>query len=311
MNPSLTLWILCDGKRGHENQSLGLAEAVARLTPTTIHRIDVDPQRNPWTRLRQARLAAEQLSRPDLIIAAGHATHLPLFTLSRKFKAKSIVLMHPSLPMGWFDLCLIPAHDFANPPARENLVITRGVLNRIPPPTNRKREGGMILIGGPSASHGWNGDALIDAVGRITQFGKWQITDSRRTPVDFLEQLQTRFPNVNIVNHAQTSADWLPDRLCSSSQIWVTEDSVSMIHEALSSGANVGILPMPAIKKKSRVVRGLEWLIAGKYLTTYSNSLPEMGLVTRAPRILRESDRCAFHLLGKFGHLNPNNSHRF
>ena len=39
MNPGrkLVVWLVTDGKPGHENQSRGLAEALARATPTEIH----------------------------------------------------------------------------------------------------------------------------------------------------------------------------------------------------------------------------------------------------------------------------------
>ena len=54
MNRALTLWLLLDGKPGHENQSLGLAEAIGRLTPSTVHQIPVAAQRGPLGRIRTA-----------------------------------------------------------------------------------------------------------------------------------------------------------------------------------------------------------------------------------------------------------------
>ena len=38
---SLTLWRLTDGKRGHDNQSLGLVDALTRLVSIEVHDIEV------------------------------------------------------------------------------------------------------------------------------------------------------------------------------------------------------------------------------------------------------------------------------
>ena len=94
-----------------------------------------------FQRLRLAREASANLPPPDLILGAGHATHLVLWWLARKHRTQSIVMMKPSLPMAWFSLCLVPAHDFRVPPQGENLIVTQGALNRVAPPTDAVRSG--------------------------------------------------------------------------------------------------------------------------------------------------------------------------
>jgi len=75
----LTIWVLTDGKRGHENQSLGLAEALARKTPA---RLEIIPAAENWTHAINWLLGrfppGLNQPRPDLILAAGHDTHGPL-----------------------------------------------------------------------------------------------------------------------------------------------------------------------------------------------------------------------------------------
>ncbi len=70
----------------------------------------------------------------------------------------------------------------------------------------------------------------------------WTLTTSRRTPVDFLAQLDVDRPQLTVVPCAQTGPDWLPEQLARAAQVWVTQDSVSMIYEALTAGAAVGLL---------------------------------------------------------------------
>lgn len=295
----LTLWLLGDGKAGHENQALGLAEALGRLTPCTIHRLSLAGARGLLGRIQAARAAATGLPAPDLIVAAGHATHPALWWLARQQRAKSIVLMRPSLPPGWFDLCIAPAHDFprgAN--HRPKLILTRGALNRVAPPHTAARTGRMILVGGPSAAHGWDGAALRQAIEEITASGDWQMADSRRTPAGFSEEIRQRLPAVQVVPHQQTTPDWLPGQLAAAAEVWVTEDSVSMIYEALSCGAKVGLLPAPRLNPSSRVIRGLDELIASHTLTPYANWLTTRTLAYPSEP-LREADRCAAEVLGR------------
>lgn len=300
----LTLWLLGDGKAGHENQALGLAEALGRLTPCAIHRLSLAGACGLLGRIGAARAVAAGLPKPDLIVAAGHATHPALLWLARHQRAKSIVLMRPSLPLGWFDLCLAPAHDFPHGANhRTNLILTRGALNRVAPPDTAARAGHMILVGGPSTSHGWDSEALLQAIQQITASGRargvWQLADSRRTPAGFSELIRRVLPAVQVVPHQQTTPDWLPGQLAAATEVWVTEDSVSMIYEALSSGAKVGLLPAPRLQSSSRVLRGLDDLIASHCLTPYASWLATRTLAYPSEP-LREADRCAAEVLARF-----------
>jgi uncharacterized protein len=295
----LTLWLLGDGKPGHENQTLGLADAIARQHSCTIHRISVAGQRGIFQRVRAASEASAGLPPPDLIIGAGHATHLALWWLARKHRAKSVVLMKPSLPLGAFDLCLVPAHDFQIPPQRENLILTQGALNRVTPPTVAARSGGLILIGGPSATHGWDGKALLTALQEISASGDWQLTNSRRTPVGFIQELKNQLPGIEILPHQETRPEWLPAQLAKAADVWVTEDSVSMIYEALSSGARVGLLEMPRTRTDSRVLRGLDALVSQRFLSVFTEWRVN-GKLSPPPAILREADRCASEVISRW-----------
>lgn len=263
-----------------------------------VHRISIAGVRGFFPRIRTAIRASGGLPKPDLIIAAGHSTHPSLLWLARKHHARSAVLMKPSLPMSWFGLCIVPQHDFPNGAARKNLILTHGALNRVAPPAGAARTGKIILIGGPSASHGWDGARLIESLTDISNAGTWQLTDSRRTPAGFIEDIHKQLPAIEIFPHPETTPDWLPAKLATADEVWVTEDSVSMIYEALSSGARVGLLPAPRIQQDSRVLRGVEALISQKFLTTFSEWKATRRLGS-PPSILREADRCAEVLLDR------------
>ena len=292
----LRLWVLCDGKPGHENQSLGLAEAMSRMTSCEIHRLQLPANAGWFRRTRAAVKLAKSLPAPHFIFGAGHATHAPLWWLARRTHATSVVLMKPSLPISWFDVCIAPQHDFPSKTPPANLIQTRGALNRVLPGPPQ-RQGKLILVGGPSKTHGWDGQKLLQQLSAITRgSGPWQLTDSRRTPNGFLSAARQVLPGVSFHPHASTPPGWVPSQLAQSSEVWVTEDSVSMIYEALTSGARVGLLPSPRIKSRSRVLSGLDTLIEEGFLTPFA-SWQASGKLHHQPVPLREADRCAQQLL--------------
>jgi len=299
------IWLLCDGKPGHENQSLGLAEAIGRRVRCEIHRIDLSAAAGMLGRHFLAMQANRDLPRPDLILGAGHSTHASLWWLARKTGAKSVVLMRPSLPLGCFDLCIAPAHDFLEGFERTGLVLTRGALNRVKDAAGEK-SGKLILIGGPSKTHGWDGDSLLEMLALATDRGGWELTDSRRTPDGFLDQVRARLPGVTAFSHEETPPDWVPEKLGQAKEVWVTEDSVSMIYEALTSGARVGLLPLPRLKSGARILNGIDRLLAEKFLTPFAG-WREFQRISSPPEILREADRCAEIVIA---HLTSMNQHQ-
>ncbi|MBK1790516.1 mitochondrial fission ELM1 family protein [Persicirhabdus sediminis] len=306
-----SLWILSDGKLGHQNQSLGLAEALAnQFPPEQKPRIEITSLSGwLWQRLCQVRRASRAFDSPPIaIIAAGHKTHLPLMRAASKLKAPSILLMKPSLPCKYFDHCLVPEHDLLDKTACPNTITTKGALNRVPAHSQQtaipKENLGLVLLGGESKEFTCDSETLASQLQEIANHSdikQWQVTDSRRSPVDLLckidSSLYEKFP------HQETNADWLPSQLSSAKEVWVTRDSISMIYEALSSGAKVGLLPMPRKNKDSRVSRGVDELLNDKFLTSFEEWQQTRQLHT-APHILSEASRCAELLYEKLA-LKP------
>jgi len=126
------------------------------------------------------------------------------------------------------------------------------------------------------------------------------MADSRRTPAGFLGLLAEEEAAGLVVHpHQATGPDWLAQRLATAAEVWVTEDSVSMVYEALTAGARVGVLPMPRLRAGSRVVRGLEQLAADGYVTLYGEWRGSREL-RPPPARLAEADRCAAIVLERF-----------
>ena len=150
--PQLVVWRFADGVRGHENQSDGLIAALARRTRVSVHTVST-PRNRRIEVLWRTLLAVDYrtLPNPDLLVGTGQATHLPMLAARHRRGGHVVVLMKPSLPVAWFDLLIVPAHDHLQ--ARPNLITTRGSLNRIRPAAEKNHHEGLILVGGPGREH--------------------------------------------------------------------------------------------------------------------------------------------------------------
>jgi mitochondrial fission protein ELM1 len=281
MGDPTRILVISDGKAGHENQSLGLAEAMARLRPAEIHTLRLDGEKGFLGRLKAAVAQSRKFPCPDFVLAAGHATHPPALWIARKYGARSVSLMKPSLPVSWFDHCICPEHDFIGKTVPPNVFTSKGALNRVRP-SEAVRSGKLFLIGGPSKTHGYDESALIARIREIAADGGWQVADSRRTPETFLPSLRKQLPDMTVFPHQETQPGWLAATLSTAETVHVTEDSVSMIYEALTGGAKVGVLEMPRLRPDARVIRGLEALKSEGFFDPHS-----------PPRPLAEADRCA------------------
>lgn len=286
MSNPLSLLILTDGKKGHENQSLGLAEAMLR-------------RRSGRYQVLTQSDAPPTEEQPTAIITAGHRNHLRLLRLAKRYRCPSIVIMKPSLPSFLFSHCLIPAHDLRGKAVARNVTVTVGSLNRIPETIPPKQPKGLIMLGGPSKHFSWAEDQLIEALtlllAKRTDL-QWTVGNSRRTPDSTWKKLQTIAGKATLVPHEKTAPEWLPEELLTSTEAWITPDSSSMIYEGLSAGCRVGTLPLPPLK--SRLAIAQDTLVADNWVTAFDAATAGQPLPP-PPATLRETARCAEVLLAK------------
>lgn len=298
---SVTIWRLVDGTRGHDNQSLGLSRAIARLCGARCY--DIPAHRMRVRDFLRGRFpAGKRLPDPHLILGAGHATHPCLLAARRARGGRAVVLMKPSLPMRCFDLCLVPQHD--NVSECHQMVATQGVLNTIEASSKVRADRGLILIGGSSAHSRWEEKQIVEQLNGLIEQApnmKWRVTDSRRTPKE-TSKLLASLSGSNVEFHAceDTGPDWVSQELKLASHAWVTEDSVSMVYEALSSGAAVGLLQVPLIKP-GRIARGIRQLVETGKVTSYRDWQKGQKLAVPDP-VINEATRCAALICDRFLH---------
>lgn len=296
------VWLLTDDKPGHRNQLRGLADRLSALSGAQIRWISVGENKpSLWRCWRGVNLAPE-LPAPALVIAAGSGTQRSLLATGREFGCPTVLLMKPNFPYSWVDAAIVPAHD--RPPLRGNVLVTRGVLNAVSPVAELAADPhGLLLIGGVSKHFGWSNAALIEQILALCNEApswRWTLTDSRRTPPEFMDALVARAPaNLELVAHATTGPEWLPVQLGASRRVWVTPDSVSMVYEALTAGVPTGLFDLPAAEpgRRGRIVSGLQELIEAGLATTFARRLELRD--DRRPQ-LWEADHASRWLLQRF-----------
>jgi mitochondrial fission protein ELM1 len=305
MKRAINLWRLSDGRAGHDNQSLGLVEALSRQHAVNTVTIDSN---GAWRGVRNVLARTASSARPQLIIGAGHATHAALILGAWRYRARSIVMMSPSLPYALFDLCIVPEHDGIR--QRKNIVYSIGALNRIQVSTDRDPMLALILLGGPSRHYRWDQHIILKQVNELIAARpqlQWIIATSPRTPHQTTKALST-VEKATLMRYENTAPDWLPTTLSQASLVWVSEDSVSMIYEALSSGVPTGLVriqqapretqPAPhrlasavhTLRESGRLIATQQWL-DGSYQATRMEPL-------------READRCAQQILERWPDLH-------
>lgn len=297
---NIVIWRFSDGRAGHDSQSKGIILALKNHVDCETHEISVPLSLSSycWSLLKKLPLISH-LPDPDLLVGAGHACHFPMLLCRHVRGGHTIVLMRPSLPSRWFDLCLIPAHDRAR--QYSNIISTEGPLNTLLPSSNLSPDQGLILIGGVSKHFEWDERKLIKQIEQIlaSEDLNWTITDSPRTPLTTRVLLQALCEDkASYVPFPGNSGSVLPNLLQKSGIIWVSEDSMSMIYETLSTGASVGVLRMPA-KPNSRLADVAPSLAEKQLLTLFDDWLTNKSL--KPPiNTLAESARCAEILIQRY-----------
>ena len=269
----LTIRVVTDGRAGIENQALGLAEAVARLTPAMIQTrrvrwraaFDWLPAGLKTPAMLEpafdAPFPADGEPWPDLWIAAGRAS-LPLsLAAQRQSRGRGLVvqIQDPRLDPGRFGLVIAPAHDGLTGP---NVVPITGSPHRITPerlaeaapafaavlePLPRPRV--AVLVGGRSKAFDLTPDHAAVLANRIAaaveaEGGSLMLTCSRRTPEAAKAVMTDRLSALPGLIWDGEGPNPLFAMLHFADHILVTEDSANMAAEAASTGRPVHILPM-------------------------------------------------------------------
>lgn len=259
----LTIWLLSDGAPGHLSQSRGLVDALARFrelrcieVPLTLRRKWLKRLLRPCLPLSPALSRAvlpwvyhleQPASRPDLIISSGGNTLLASALLARVLSVPNVYSgTRKGYPPAAFS-CVVSVTPQGGP---GNLVlplppVPAALVQRLPAVNDKAPL--CLLIGGDGAGYHYREQdwlALCEGIKRITaRCGRrWCISTSRRTGAKaeaLLEQHLSADVLEEIVYFSRSARPVVRDFLSRSALVFVTEDSLTMVAEAIYSSRPV------------------------------------------------------------------------
>lgn len=280
-----TAWILTDGKKGTENQCIGLAQALS-LQPI-IKRIQ---PKFPWSilpphlwmsPLKGVKGIESHEPWPDILIAASRSAGPVAKEIRRLSQGKTFVifLQNPYISPSHFDVVIAPQHDQLK---GKNVIETLGALHGITPKVleeayehHKKTFAHLplkkvsILLGGKTHHYemtpqmmGQYGTLLKKAAN--SQKVGYLVTASRRTSEECFAHFKEGLGDTPCYIWDGKGDNPYTGFLAHSDVILVTEDSVSMISEAIATGKPVYLLTLKGHSKR---------------LSRFHNALLEKGCV--------------------------------
>lgn len=314
-----TCWIVTDGNPGGLNQCLGLAEALG-FSPV-IKRVALRApwrQLSPFLRWGHAYAFTKDSDAlappwPDLLIASGKqsiaaALHVRAMGKRDGHRVVTVFIQNPGIAPLHFDLVIAPKHDRV---VGENVISTRGALHRI---TRERLEAGGaellprvahlprpyigVLIGGANASYALGPDEiakLADALLRAAREtgGSLLITASRRTGGDNVVLLKRALEGTPSFFWDGEGGNPYFGLLGLADHLVVTNDSVSMVSEAVATGKPVHVFALPGKAGRSRKSRKFARFHADMaesgWTRPFNGSVPAYG----RPGVPQETARAA------------------
>ena len=262
--------ILSDGRAGHFNQSLAVAEAIKKLDEVEVKFIDVKVKKfgKYFLRVFLNTALGQKLSenadllkfihlfyegytwnkKPDVIISAGKDTSLLNAFLALTYGSKNFFIGHPKkldhqlftavftvLDLGFDNQILL---DVA-PTLAYN-----GDLNEFAKrySLDLESEYYTLLIGGDGSGYQFQYediDKLISFVNDTADKVKWLVTTSRRTPESYEEKMEKEMKTECFIAYHKNPQKVVAGFLELSKLVFVTEESASMVSEGVAFGKPV------------------------------------------------------------------------
>lgn len=261
---ALRILILSDGRPGHYHLSDGIAAAVGRLRPVEITRVEVS--RGAWSGIVAATMVNSGVADQhtlrmlsgkhdaefppcDLIISAGAETLAPNVLLARmrgvtnvfygslrRFRPEDFALVLTSYERN----ASRPSHALAlKPSAADPDVVRAGKLWQCGDTASTMG----LLVGGNSgtftfAREDWASITGIIEATHAASGIRWLVSNSRRTDESFSDELsrlaaRTSGPVARFIDVRQAGAGTLGEIFAAADALLVTDDSSSMISEAI------------------------------------------------------------------------------
>ncbi len=324
------LWIK-DGKQGHEKQVKVLIDELSKSVD--INLIEENYKINNLSRLKNYyhyltnnffNKAVEFIklmnkcnqNNIDCVIGAGSSVHMRMLLIKSYFKNKHqkdislVSVLVPSLFHKNFSVICAPLHDDKKLTNNENIIYFEGSLAKVSI-KDIDENIGLIALGGLNKHYDFDEEDLLKQIQYILTLypqKKWFLFISRRTPsyiTEEISKLKNEFSNLII-----TDKDF--DEVIEKASIkFITQDSVNMVYEALSTKGKTYLFNMN-YKKENKISRQMNLLITNKQIgyiekINIAEGLEKIKIQSQNPyhEVFSEVEKVAYQLIKK---LNLNSA---
>ena len=295
---TLKTWVIADHKIGTKKQCLAIAEGLG-LKPTIK---EITPL-FPWSYLPPqfwwnalARLDTKHGDAltepwPQVIIGGGRVAAAPIAHIKKILgnRVLTIFVQNPYINLGDFDFVILPKHDNLSAP---NVIQTDGALHNITDldltkavrawepiiPAECHRPLVAVLLGGNSHHHSMTPELMEYYASKLRQLAQRQpmsflITASRRTPHEALLAFKTALGDTPYFLWNGMGDNPYLGFLGLADYILVTNDSISMVSEAVITRKPVYIMELDGGSAR---------------INTFFESFEEQGFIRPFDGILEE-----------------------
>ena len=285
---AMVVWWFRTRRSEQEAQARGLLKALDTECPIRVYAAPVVGPWKAWRSALRRHYPAANLPNPDLLLGTGREAHWAMLAARWARGGRIVTLAAPQLPRWLFDLCVLPEHEGARNSKR--VFATRGALPQPFPPRPRAQGTGLIVVGGPGGAHRGSDDELLAQVSGVLSRApdhRWFITTTARTSAETEQRLHALAAvHVHVVPHHEADPHWLLARMQEVEQVWVSEDNLDGIYQALNAGAAVGVLAVHSRTPHSSLTALADLVV------TYAAW--QAGAPVRAPQPpFNEAARCA------------------
>ena len=317
------LWIK-DGKKGHEKQVKVLLDEISKNIEIKIFEEDYfisssqkcldvfDHATNyfmagkeNWPHLALLKYKKQDI---DIVIGAGSNVYTRMVLIKKALKRdyskniKAISVLVPGFFQREFDIICAPSHDNHKLPNKRNIIFYKGSLAQV---SDRQpdKELGFIGIGGENKHYIFDQKKILNQIEYVLSIHSnmhWALFTSRRTPKELIQKikiLKNKFSNLELAKND------IDEAIRNSAIKVVTQDSVNMVFECLSTKGDTYLFNMKFFKK-NKIVNLMHNLLENKQVgyVEYSkmvDGLHKMKMINRNKysEIFAEVEKVSFELL--------------
>ena len=211
----------------------------------------------------------------DLFVGAGSTSYYALKFYARRYAKPSVALMYPKGYRKDFSVIIAGAHDRPKPSANLKILPVSLSFSRPQGLYQPQRKAVGFIIGGPNSCFEM-GDEILKQIEAVrAQFAdcEFALTTSPRTPRATESALAKLSWDYSVI-YSREPVNPIGDFLAQCEWVFISEDSVSMISEAVSNGsASVAILSLKRKDANNKFDDFISALVSTGHARRYDEAL--------------------------------------